>query len=192
MAKESEVKLDEKKNSQQLEWDKGIAYWDTEEVVHNLKRIQREAKNATQAIKGLELAQSISKHQTEVDTLLNLASKYGFLLTATTHDKSRGIGKTHALVKKAMAENLVILVSNMHEVDYMYNNFNFKNALSIRHITGGLTMIDESQGFVVDDMVPIEYVEKLMTLYPYLELKGGFVSDSTTVKLGNLQLEKEY
>lgn len=197
MAIDCEVKVGEIKLYGQLNSDKGILNWDAEkvvnwdadQVVHDLKRIQREAKQATQSVRSLQLAQE-STNKNEIDQLLKLAGKYGFLLTATTHDKSRGIGKTHSLVKKAVEEDLIILVANNTQVDYMSREFSFTNAVTPRNFRG--IRGKGFNGFLVDDMVSFEDIEKFMDYFPHLRLCGGFITDSTTIKLGNLQLEKEY
>lgn len=139
----------------------------TEDLIKDLKKVQREAKKATQAIKEYDAS---SKKENEINTLLDLAGKYGFLLTATD-DMSRGIGKTHALIKKAIKENLVILVGNPAGLDYLRREYKYENITSPRKLDG--IKGKRFNGFLVDDLVTNVEIAKFAD-FTELEFKGGF------------------
>ena len=141
----------------------------TEEIIADLKKVQREAKKATQEMRKLQV---IQENKTEFEELLSLAGKHGFLLTAMTNE-SRGEGKTHALVKKALKENLAILVSCGSAGQSLLESYGFNNYFSAINIE----LLDENfsrfDGFLVDDLVRTEQIKKF-TEHSGLEFKGGF------------------
>jgi predicted transport protein len=158
----------------------------TEELIKDLKKVQREAKKATQAIKEYDAS---SKKESEINTLLDLAGKYGFLLTATD-STSRGIGKTPALVQKAINENLAILVGSSQMARHIHETYGFKNTESC-HALGfsqGRTKIRECNGFLVDDLVPSEKIVQFANMYNF-SFKGGFSQDTINI---NNNITKEY
>lgn len=189
MAKDSEVKLDRKQEfvnttpSIKIDLDLGV-----DKIITDLKRIQREAKNATQAIRELEGIQQEDKvARDEILNLLNTASKYGFVLTATSQEDSRGIGKTHALVEKARREGLFILVGNYNSYKYIVEQFNFPNVVNVN----GYQKLPHSKYFLVDDLVPLKSLERFM-IETGKEVIGGFVTDQTTVTIGKIKLKNKH
>lgn len=197
MAKDSEVKLDKQERESKesvvspLVINANFTFDDLEIVISKLKSVQRETKKATQAVKELDTIAKAIEQKDEVATLLDLADKYGFLLTASTQHKSRGIGKTHALVNKAIKENLAIVVSGNSYVEYIKKTFDFDNVFSCRALRIH-ALLRKFDGFLVDDLVPLEIVAEIMEKNTSIELKGGFVADKTTIVLGNLRLPEDY
>jgi len=182
MAKDSEVKLDEKQElinattSIRIDLDLGV-----DKIITDLKRIQREAKNATQAIKGLELAKNNMNRDKEIEILLDLASKNGFLLTAVS-ETSRGKGKTTAIVNKAKKENLLIVVGTVQMIDYIRPNSepDIECITPDRLFSLGLNF-KKYNGFITDDGVPNKLIETIKN-YTGLQFKGGFNTLSVSIK----------
>jgi len=143
----------------------------TEDLIKELKQVQREAKKATQAVKEYE---SIKEQKADIDQLLHLADKYNFILTGT-NEKSRGIGKTSALINKANKEKLLIIVGHLQMSDYIkpglepdilcatpeilfkQRGYNFK----------------KFNGFITDDGVSNRLINQIKD-FTGLEFKGGF------------------
>lgn len=180
MAKDSEVKLDKQKETKnkvtplKIDLDLGI-----DKIVTDLKTVQREAKKATQAIKEMEFAQSQLNQEDEISTLLNLAGRYNFILTAT-NDSSRGIGKTVAMINKAKKENLLILVPFENGFQQICKQYNFNNFIVLSKIQDmhGV-QYHNFDGFLSEDLVSNEEIERFIEISG-LDYKGGFNSIHTT------------
>lgn len=182
MAKNSEVKLDEKQEivnvtpSIKIDLDLGV-----DKIITDLKRIRREAKNATQAIKGLELTKTNMSREKEIEILLDLASKNGFLLTAM-NETSRGTGKTTAIISKAKKENLLIVVGTVQVIDYIKPNSepDIECVTPDKLFSLGLDF-KKYNGFIIDDGVPNKLIETIRK-YTGLQFRGGFNTLSVSTK----------
>lgn len=166
MAKNSGVKLGELKVDLKL---------NTEDIIKELKSVQREAKKATQAVKEWDT--------TYIEWLLNIAGKYGFILTATD-EKSRAIGKTVAIINKARKEKLLIVVGSNAMVNYITPGNNpDKECISVPTLFNrrGFNFKDKYNGFLIDEGVSNKDIKEIIKITG-LEFKGGFNNIFTSIK----------
>ena len=115
-----------------------------------------------------------AEEKSELETLLELSSKYSFMLVGLD-ETSRGIGKTSKLAEIAKKEDLLILCGTSRIADQMnvkYSTDRFIHA--VRAVLNPWYFSSRKyNGFLVDDCVSKESIE-LFKSKSGLEFKGGF------------------
>jgi len=115
-----------------------------------------------------------AEEKSELETLLELSSKYNFMLVGLD-DKCRGIGKTLNLVDIAKRENLLILCGTSRQAELMNRHYSTNRFIhAVRAVLNPWCFSNRQyDGFLVDDCVSKESIE-LFKDKSGLEFKGGF------------------
>jgi len=115
-----------------------------------------------------------AEEKSELETLLELSSKYNFMLVGLD-DTCRGIEKTSELAEIAKKENLVILCVTSRMAEYL--NVEYSTDRFVHAVQAVLNPWSFSShkynGFLVDDCVSKESIE-LFRNKTALDFKGGF------------------
>lgn len=93
---------------------------------------------------------------------------------------ARRIGKTQALIAVARLMDIILLVNNDGRAEMMRKNnpdlkvYPYRNVLYLRGV-------DLAEGFLVDEDVPMETIDKILKDIPTTRLRTGFYTNTRFV-----------